>query len=189
MRLQKPRSPATRAALAALATVLWAAAAAAQPTAPPTTLLDENGGGQLQSLRRARDTLMGIRDFDAALNPAQTAVAKQDETQRDADYAKDLTALARIQAELARVEPAESNFLKAIELIEQGEGEFSISLVEPYRGLGRAYIKAARYPEAITALEQAQHVSQRNLGLFNIEQSGLIDDITTAYLGLGDTIE
>ncbi|HET7134085.1 MAG TPA: tetratricopeptide repeat protein [Gammaproteobacteria bacterium] len=140
-------------------------------------------------MRRARDTLMGIRDFEAALTPALRAVETQDETQHDADYAKDLTALGRIQAELARVDPAETNLLKAIEIIQQAEGEFSISLVEPYRGLGRAYIKAARYPQAIAVLEQAQNISQRNLGLFNVEQSGVIDDITTAYLGLGDTME
>ena len=56
-----------------------------------------------------------------------------------------------------------------------------------YRGLGRSYIRGARYPEAITTLESAQNISQRNLGLFNVEQSPLLDDITTAYLGLGDT--
>ncbi len=64
-----------------------------------------------------------------------------------------------------------------------------MTLVDPYRGLGRAYIKAARYPEAITASSQAQHISQRNLGLFNVEQAPLLDDITTAYLGIGDTVE
>ena len=32
-------------------------------------------------------------------------------------------------------------------------------------------------------------MSQRNLGLFNVEQAPLIDDITTAYLGIGDTVE
>lgn len=194
MRSQKQESPRSSLApvvlAAALAAALGVTTAPAQPPAPPTdAILSEDGGGQLAALRRARDTLMGIRDFDAALSPAQTAVARQDETQRDADYAKDLTALARIQAELARLDPAESNFLKAIEIVEKTEGEFSITLVEPYRGLGRTYIKAARYPEAITTLEAAQNISQRNLGLFNVEQSGVIDDITTAYLGLGDTIE
>lgn len=194
MRWQKPGNPRTSVATivfaAALAAALCTATGSAQPPAPSTgAIFSEDSGGRLESLRRARDTLMGIRDFDAALNPAQTLVARQDETQRDADYAKDLTALARIQAELARLDPAESNFLKAIEIVEQAEGEFSISLVDPYRGLGRAYIKGARYPEAITVLEEAQHISQRNLGLFNVEQSGVIDDITTAYLGLGDTGE
>jgi hypothetical protein len=30
------------------------------------------------------------------------------------------------------------------------------------------------------SLEQAQHISQRHLGLFNVEQAPLLDDITTA---------
>jgi tetratricopeptide (TPR) repeat protein len=145
-------------------------------------------GSRLLSLRRARDTLVGIADFNAALNPALAAVDEQ-ASSPDAGYADDLTVLARIQAEIGEAENAEANYLKAIDLIETAEGEFSITLVDPYRGLGRSYIKSARYPEAITALEQAQHVSQRNLGLFNVEQAALIDDITTAYLGIGDTIE
>jgi hypothetical protein len=36
-------------------------------------------------------------------------------------------------------------------------------------------------------LDQARHISQRNEGLFNVDQSTLIDDTTTAYLGVGDT--
>ena len=71
----------------------------------------------------------------------------------------------------------------------KAEGEFSPTLVDVYRGLGRSYIRSARYPQAITTLETAQNISQRNLGLFNVEQSPLLDDMTTAYLGLGDTIE
>ena len=144
-------------------------------------------GGGLPVLRRARDTLIGISDFNAALNPARTIVARQESGEPDADYPRDLTALARIQAETGDLETAEATFIKAIDLIEAAEGEYSITLVDPYRALGRSYIKAARYPEAITALEAAQHVSQRNLGLFNVEQTPLLDDITTAYLGIGDT--
>ncbi len=139
-------------------------------------------------LRRARDTLIDVRDFAAALDPALDVVAAQ-EGNPDESFAADLLALGRVQAELGEDEAAEANYLKAINLVETAEGEYSIGLVEPYRGLGRSYIKGARYPEAITALEQAQHISQRNLGLFNVEQAELLDDITTAYLGLGDTGE
>jgi tetratricopeptide (TPR) repeat protein len=158
------------------------------PEAVQRALDDGEGGSELDSLRRARDTLVAIRDFEAALNPAQAAVAAQ-EQQRDARYAFDLAALALIQGELRDVDAAEAKFLEAIDLIIDAEGEYSPTLVEFYRGLGRAYIRGSRYPEAITTLEQAQHVSQRNLGLFNVEQSPVLDDITTAYLGLGDTTE
>ena len=147
-----------------------------------------NPAMQLAALRRARDTLMGIADFNAALNPAKEAVAVQADD-KDPGYGLDVEALARIQLEIAKYDEAESNYTKAIDLIEAKEGEFSIALVEPFRGLGRVYIKSARYPEAIAALKQAQHISQRNLGLFNVEQAPLLDDITTAYLGVGDTVE
>ena len=170
----------------------------AQPTSPidpvPNADLDAPGAQDPAPedstiyLRRARDTLIGVRDFTAALNPARQIIDEQ-EQDPDETYTTDLLALARIQAELGEFEEAEGTYLKAIELVETVEGEFSISLVDPYQGLGRSYIKDARYPEAITALEQAQHISQRNLGLFNVEQAGLLDDITTAYLGIGDTTE
>jgi tetratricopeptide (TPR) repeat protein len=157
-----------------------------RPGATAESAVDSDA--KLPPLRRARDALMGASDFEAALTPALAAVAEQKEV-KDPGYPADLAALARIQSELGRHDDAEKNYLEAIDLVEAAEGEFSITLVDPYRGLGRAYIKAARYPEAIAVLESAQHVSQRNLGLFNVEQAPLIDDITTAYLGLGDTVE
>jgi tetratricopeptide (TPR) repeat protein len=191
------RTPKTSGLAYAAAVSLLTGALAAQPTTPVDTArndLLESGaddGPPADSatyLRRARDTLIGVGDFAAALNPARQIVEEQ-QPSPDENYAADLVSLASIQAQLGEFDEAETNSLKAIDLVETAEGEFSITLVDPYRSLGRAYIKGARYPEAITALEQAQHISQRNLGLFNIEQAGLLDDITTAYLGLGDTTE
>jgi tetratricopeptide (TPR) repeat protein len=158
------------------------------PTRPPAASSAADPEGRLPSLRRARDVLVSARDFNAALTPATTVIDEQ-KTARDAGYPADLAALARIESELGQHDKAEDDYLAAIDMVEAAEGEFSMSLVDAYRGLGRAYIKAARYPEAITALESAQHVSQRNLGLFNVEQAPLIDDITTAYLGIGNTVE
>ncbi len=181
--------------LAALAALAFAQALAAQPSKTP----EPAGGGsaadiptgalaKLPAARRYRDAMIDSRDFSAALKPATEAVAMQAKT-RDADYPTDLTTLARIQAELGQIDKAEANYLAAISAVEAAEGEFSLELLSPYRGLGRVYIRAGRYPDAITMLQTAREVSQRNLGLFNVEQSPLLDDITTAYLGLGDTRE
>ena len=141
---------------------------------------------KLPAARRYRDAMIDSRDFSTALKPATEAVAMQSK-QRDADYPTDLTTLARVQAELGQFDKAEMNYLAAIAAVEAAEGEFSLDLLSPYRGLARSYIRASRYPEAITTLQTAREVSQRNLGLFNVEQSPLLDDMTTAYLGLGDT--
>jgi len=132
--------------------------------------------------------MIDSRDFSAALKPATEAVAMQAKT-RDADYPTDLTTLARVQAELGQMDKAEMNYLAAIAAVEAADGEFSLRLLSPYRGLGRSYIRNGRYAEAIATFKTARELSQRNLGLFNVEQSPLLDDMTTAYLGLGDTRE
>ena len=167
--------------------VLAACAAPAALYAQPATVEAQAESG-LDGLRRARDAFVGARDFSAALGPAQSIVDAQRE-QREAQYPADLAALGLIQAELRSTDEAVSNLLDAIGIVADAEGEYSPTLIEYYRGLGRTYIKSAQYGEAIATLEQGQHISQRNLGLFNVEQASLLDDITTAYLGLGDTIE
>ena len=151
--------------------------ALADPAAPRT---------DLDNQRAARDMLITASDFGAALQSAEAIVeSATDET--DAAYRTDLMRLARIQAELDMFADAEVNYLRAIELAEEADGTQSITLVEPYQALGRAYLDERRFSEAITVFEHARDINQRNLGLFNVEQTPLIDDTTLAYLGLGDT--
>jgi tetratricopeptide (TPR) repeat protein len=177
------------AALAALAAcAAWPLAVGAQELVEPPASTGAPGASPLASLRFTRDSFIGVRDFSSALPPAEAVVDAQRE-QREPAYPADLAALGLIQAELRATDAALEHLLTAIEIVEDAEGEYSPTLIEYYRGLGRTYIKGGRYQEAIVSLEQGRHISQRNLGLFNVEQAALLDDITTAYLGLGDTIE
>lgn len=184
-RASSPRAAAALAALAAWCVVLSPYVRAQAVDQPVEIAAAES---PLAAQRRARDALAGARDFESALNPAKAVVDAQRE-QREAEYAADLAALGFIQGELRQTEAAIDNFVAAIEIVIAAEGEYSPTLIEIYHGLGRAYTRGALYNEAIVSLEQAQHITQRHLGLFNVEQSALLDDITTAYLGLGDTIE
>jgi len=159
------------------------AAAAAESAAPAQDAVG------LQALRRSRDGQIAGREYQAALKPALEVIAAQQQSPHDVAYAGDVAALGRIYAELRDIDAAEARYLEAITLIAKAEGEFTPTLIDVYRGLGRSYIRGGRYPEAITTLETAQNISQRNLGLFNVEQTPLLDDLTTAYLGLGDTAE
>lgn len=173
---------------AALALAVWGAATStvdAQEAAPQAQAATQS---PLDGLRRGRDAFVGARDFSAALGPAKSIVDAQ-RTQREAQYAADLAALGLIQAELRDLDAAVSNLIEAVDLVVKSEGEYSSTLIEYYRGLGRTYIKSGQYQQAIVTLEQAQHITQRHLGLFNVEQSALLDDITTAYLGLGNTVD
>lgn len=143
---------------------------------------------ELASARQARDALIVASDFQAALAPAERSVALAAGTS-EREYYYDMMHLARVQAELGLHEDAEGNYLGAIAYLEEREGQNSMQLIEPYQGLGRTYINSRRFPEAVTVLEHARDISQRNTGLFNVEQTELIDDITMAQLGQGNTLE
>lgn len=162
------------------AALLAAAVAGAQP-APPRT-------GNADTLRAARDALVGAEDFSAALEPAESIVAATAAEQGQAPI-DDVMRLARIQSELDMLEQAELNYLHAIERLRDADGEFSASLVPAYRALGRAYIHSGEFARALGVLEEARHVSQRVAGLYGVEQSDVIDDLTLAHLGLGNTAE
>jgi tetratricopeptide (TPR) repeat protein len=185
------RNRGARAASSALVLiVLFASGLKAQEAAPDPQAADATTvQAGLPTMRRARDAQIGAREFDSALKAAKDVLAAEEQAPHDVTYAIDLAALGRVHAELRDVDAAEARYLEAIEIIAKAEGEFSPTLIDVYRGLGRSYIRGARYPQAIATLETAQNISQRNLGLFNVEQSPLLDDITTAYLGLGNTVE
>ena len=100
-----------------------------------------------------------------------------------------LVELGRLQTELAEFQTAQESYLAGIELLILEDGEYSPTLIEPYTGLARAYLLNQQPLEAITILEQAQHISQRNFGLLNVEQVALLDEMSRAYLLIGDTAE
>lgn len=164
----------------------------AQPELPPGLLgngptLEQTPAGETDPLRRARDALLAAGDAAAALPPAEQIVERPD-ADVDPAYPSDLVRLGVALSLLGEHEAAEQRFLDAADAIRAADGEFALALVEPYRALGQSYLRERRFVEAIAALEQAQHVSQRNLGLFTVAQTGVIDDLTTAYLGLGDVV-
>ncbi len=176
-----------------------AAAAAAQvpapaAAAPPPAAGSEPPGAPLgaaappKALRSARDALVDAGDFSAALDPARRLTRSADQAAPET-RGNDLAALGYIETALHEFAAAESAYLEAINVIGMADGEFAAALVAPYRGLGRIYIASGRFKEAVVALTQARFLSRRNLGLYNVAQSNVIDDLTTAYLGLGDTVK
>ena len=82
---------------------------------------------------------------------------------------------------------AEGTYLRGIERLTEAHGEFSPILLEPYRALAQVYVRNSRYPEALTVLQHAQHISQRNYGLFNVEQTVILDEMSEAYAASGET--
>jgi len=139
----------------------------------------------LRELRETRDALSAVTEFESALRPAEQIVAKL-EGRDDLDFSNDLLRLANIQAGLEDYGAAEVTYLRAIEMLEDQQGAYSPALIAAYHALGRTYIDSRLFREALVALERAQWISKRNFGLFDLKQSGVIDDMTLAHLESGD---
>lgn len=95
----------------------------------------------------------------------------------------------KLQLELAEYEDAQARYLEGISQLIAELGGFSPALIEPYAELARIYILNSQPLEAITVLEQARLVTQRNYGLFSLEQIPLLDELGSALLFMGDTVE
>ena len=127
--------------------------------------------------------------FFVAHGFAQNAPPTGTSPQLSSPNGQALVELGKLQTELAEFQMAQESYLAGIELLVEENGEYSPSLIEPYTGLADAYLRNQQPLEAITILEQAQHISQRTFGLLNLEQAVLLDEITRAYLLIGDTAE
>ena len=149
-------------------------------------------GGEIErdDLLALRDVFINIGDYNGALSPAQDILNRSIQVfgEDDPRIVPDLNALARIQLELGEYALAESNYLTSISILESQSKKFPPELVEPYHGLGKAYLGSGNYGAAVTVLDQARHVSRRNEGLFNLDQIDILDDQTIALISLGDTI-
>ena len=141
----------------------------------------------MNNLRSARNQLMSVSDYEAALEPAQI-LAKEATGTDDEAALSDRIMFAIVLAELDRPEEAELELLDVVDSVEASDGRNAESVITPLRMLGRTYLRMQMYPEALTALTQARSVSRRSAGLFNVEhQIEVIDDLTNVHLGMGDT--
>jgi len=182
-RLKSNGTGTERRVLTAIGTLFLAGAASGQPHDEP---LEAAQTPSVSVLRSARDTFVRASDFAAAREPAEQIVTTLEDSGETPEI-DDLLRLARIQAELKEFDAAEATYLGAIDRLVTENGEYSPTLIPPYQALGRAYINARRFDEAVAALEQARTISRRDAGLFNVEQSSIIDDISLAKVGAGDT--
>ena len=121
--------------------------------------------------------------------PAQNITTVVPESSSLKSTSESLFENARLQTELNEFSDAQDNYLAGIELLVQENGEYSPFLIEPYIELARTFSLNGETMEAITILEQAQHISQRNFGLLNMDQIVLLDDMSNTYLLMGDTIK
>lgn len=166
------------------AALVAASVAAQEPSAEPGP--EETPAPSVETLRAARDSLIEAADFSAALEPAERIVAELEGGGGSEELGRDLLSLARVEAGLEDFEAAERDYLRAIEILRDEDGSPRV-LIAADRALGRVYISSRRFSEAIAVLEEARALSRSSEGLFNVGQSDVIDDLTLAHLGVGDT--
>ncbi len=109
------------------------------------------------------------------------------ESEDDPGDPNSLFALGAVQTELSEYDSAADTYLRGIENLVDADGEFSPLLIDPYLNLADVYRRDGQYPEAITVLEHAQHISQRNFGLFNPDQVIILREMGHVYETAGDT--
>jgi tetratricopeptide (TPR) repeat protein len=155
------------------------------PELPPSP--SETAPADASALRGMRDALLRARDYAAAREPAERAVAEHRD--ENSALALDLLRLAQVQAGLLEADAAEATLLRSIDILARESNQATLPLMDAYRLLANVHVISERPAEALLALEQAREVSRRDLGLFNLEQIDVLDRMTSVHLGVGDTVE
>ncbi|MEO0997298.1 MAG: TonB family protein [Pseudomonadota bacterium] len=138
--------------------------------------------------QRNFNRLFTAGDYEAAADSAKRLVVLAIEQQGagSMEAARALTQLGITQREAGDLEASRENFAAAIEAIEANTDRLAKDLIAPLHGLGRTHLKDRRPDAAAEALERAVHVSQVNEGPQNLEQVGLLNELSEAYYQLGD---
>ena len=103
------------------------------------------------------------------------------------ETAKALTNLAIVQHRNQQYNPAQQNYLAAIDIIEEADNRLSDHLVNPLRGLGAAQLEGGRPDLAMTTYSRAVHITHVNEGPHNIQQLELLQSLAEVSLRLGET--
>ena len=79
-------------------------------------------------------------------------------------------------------------YLAAISRSVEDKGLYSQALSEQYEALGVLYYQQGEYDNAIDAFEDAMHIQKVNKGLFNLDQTRLVEYLIRTHIARGDFI-
>lgn len=86
----------------------------------------------------------------------------------------------------ASPDQAIAGYERTIRELEREGGAYENRLVQELLGLGSTYQRLAEHERAIEIFERARHINRINQGLFNLEQSPIIQKEIESHLALGD---
>lgn len=100
-------------------------------------------------------------------------------------WSQALAQLATAQRKNGRFDVAIQNYSAAIDLIETDSDRLDKRLVDPLWGLSRTYVDADEVDMALTAYQRTLHIKQINSGLYNVEQSQLLLEMSEIWFNRG----
>lgn len=95
-----------------------------------------------------------------------------------------LTRVGTIQRQADRLDEAEATLLGAIDLAQQLEGRFSERQLGAVFELGRVYADMDEHMLAVATFTEAQGLSRRLLGLMNLRQLDMLEEMTVSLRAL-----
>jgi TonB family protein len=122
------------------------------------------------------------RDWPAAVEAARrlVAAAREKAAQQPLMLAAALNLLGNAQISSEDPGSAEATFHESLTLVEQHAGTTSPQLLDPLRGLGYTYALTERHDQAVPYLERALIIARRSYGLFDMQQQGLLRQLTAS---------
>ena len=145
---------------------------------------------RLQVYRDFR-SLFDAQKFSDAIAPAEKLVAMTEEatTPNDPSLAAPLINLGTTQYQTSDYAAAETNYLRAIKIIEQAQGGFATTLIPPLRGLGLTYLAAGQPQAAVEPLRRGVDIIRKVDGLFNENQLELLDPLIRTYVQMNQNAD
>ena len=92
--------------------------------------------------------------------------------------------LGEVQRRAGSFEESGQNFLAAVEIFRETEGEFTESVITPLLGLGVSYQAMGEYPQAVTVFEEARTINRRAFGLLNEDQIVILDHLANTMISM-----
>ncbi len=162
--------------LIAASSLIPAQLAVAQPETDPA-----------QTAREEFRALFAAGRYREALPLAERMVAEADSaavSSRDLPVA--LNDLAATQLRLGDFRGAEASYMRSLGLLEHSQGISSLQFLPPLAGLAAVYATQNRHELAVDFYRQALGVHRRALGLFNPDQTRLVEALAEISLAMGD---
>lgn len=78
------------------------------------------------------------------------------------------------------------NYLNAIEDIESDYGAYDLQLSQHLAGLGQQYQNLGEHLEAVEVFKRAMHIQRVNLGLYDMGQVPLLENLIESQIALGE---